>query len=422
MKPVYTLLFFIISTSVFAQDCLPWEHYRVITVRNESNTNLSNHQTKILLDTKSWADSGKTQVNGNDIRFFSAGCTPVHFWSDSIGRNDQTEIWLKIPNLPAKSSVNIQVYYGDTAATQGINGDSTFIFFDDFNASSVDLNKWETVGGYSRFDIEDSTLHYASTSMNPGPRFKFMRSKLSFTEQVMIDIVADRSNSDGWGFSSADSTLERILFRSSAFGVDTLAQVAFMDDTTNNGVQVEGEYPRLGFTQNTLYHASLTAEVNDVDHLLVSRFANTSLGTENTNDYELMNAEMSGFHFILSTFGPSPIRLGLIYVRQPESDSLVVSLGEEKDIENTTSINVVESSAVKVYPNPVANTLFIEGRDLRSSNLEVHTIDGKTVIRDELVNGSGNVDVSMLESGIYIITLTDATGRLLLSSRIAVIE
>jgi len=82
-----------------------------------------------------------------------------------------------------------------------------------------------------------------------GGRFKFVRTAATFQEPVIFEFVVKINNSNGFGFSSADVDLDRILFRQAGFGFDTLNQVAFIPDTISNGFQVEGMYPLIRFTR-----------------------------------------------------------------------------------------------------------------------------------------------------------------------------
>ncbi len=65
----------------------------------------------------------------------------------------------------------------------------------------------------------------------------------------------------------------------------------------------------------------------------------------------------------------------------------------------------------KVYPNPVANTLEIINASNISSTINIYSISGKKVlsnIRKDMVNSQ--IDVSSLNSGIYIVELENELG------------
>ena len=50
--------------------------------------------------------------------------------------------WVKVPSIPASSTKNIYMYYGNSSATLASNGFNTFDFFDDFNDNSFNTSKW----------------------------------------------------------------------------------------------------------------------------------------------------------------------------------------------------------------------------------------------------------------------------------------
>lgn len=76
---------------------------------------------------------------------------------------------------------------------------------------------------------------------------------------------------------------------------------------------------------------------------------------------------------------------------------------------NTTSIGEGWDPGIRLFPNPVTDILSIESdRPLRE--VSVFTIDGQLVKQH---SGSGAVDLSETESGIYLIQVTDETGRTL---------
>lgn len=95
----------------------------------------------------------KVKSDGSDIRLTdSDGTTELPYWLDSFNNSSTAKnykIWTKIPSVP-NGTKDIYKYYGNSSATSSSNGANTFDFFDDFNAASVDTNKWTVAGNVSQ--------------------------------------------------------------------------------------------------------------------------------------------------------------------------------------------------------------------------------------------------------------------------------
>jgi hypothetical protein len=95
------------------------------------------------------------QPDFSDIRFTwynaSDGTeTEIPYWVESKNDTYWAYFWVKVPSIPASSTTTtVYVYYGNTSVVSSqSNGDSTFLFFDDFIGSSLNSTKWSntTVG------------------------------------------------------------------------------------------------------------------------------------------------------------------------------------------------------------------------------------------------------------------------------------
>ena len=227
MKTQITILLLLITQTLTAQNCLPgWSHFRPISIYQPTGDSLSDCQVHFTLNTGALVSAGKLQASGADLRITDSNCNLLPYFMDSLATDTANVIWVRVPQIPAGDTVALQLYYGHAAAEAFANGDSTFVFFDDFSADSVNPAKWEPIGGYTQLEVADGVLNYSSNGSNPGPRFKFARTKMQFSEAMHFDFNAKVSNSNGFGFSSGDSTIHRILFRQSGFGFDTLNQVS----------------------------------------------------------------------------------------------------------------------------------------------------------------------------------------------------
>jgi uncharacterized protein DUF2341/type IX secretion system substrate protein len=421
MKNLFFILLVLFSVNLSAQDCISWNHYRVVTIDNTAGVELTDYQVRIQLNTSELVTEGKLQATGADIRVFSDDCSPLPFWGDSLGVSVTTDIWVKIPLIPANSTSTIQIYYGDPAALSTANGDDTFIFFDEFSSENIDLNKWETIGEFAQFSIEDSILNYGSTSQNPGPRFKFVRTAVSFSDPVIFDYVGAITNSNGFGFSSADVALDRILFRQAGFGFDTLNQVAFMADTVSNGFQVEGLYPLLRFERFIFNTTSITAGINTSSHLELNRFANESIGEENTDNYEFIEANMTGFHFILSSFSFTPtIKLANIRVRQATINPPSTTLGPELTPLPNSVNTLIDPARIEVFPNPSSTYSLVKIDIDEQVQMTIQDITGRQLPIGNMLLDPGQshrLDTESLPKGLYFLTFKRQSDGALLHTR-----
>jgi hypothetical protein len=84
-----------------------------------------------------------TDISGNEIPFYVEG---------------DTKLWVKT-NLTANNNKSIYVYYGNSNAGYGSNGDSVFKFFDDFNSGSLNTTKWTaTTNGEGNVTVDQQEM------------------------------------------------------------------------------------------------------------------------------------------------------------------------------------------------------------------------------------------------------------------------
>jgi len=100
---------------------------------------------------------------GDDIRFLDSGsCKPMPYWIESGINTTTTTIWIKMPVLPSSAFRTIKMYYGNSSAPAVSNGDSTFVFFDDFPGSSLNTTKWSSFGSNSSYSITNSKINISA--------------------------------------------------------------------------------------------------------------------------------------------------------------------------------------------------------------------------------------------------------------------
>ena len=67
-------------------------------------------------------------------------------------------------------------------------------------------------------------------------------------------------------------------------------------------------------------------------------------------------------------------------------------------------------SAVKLYPNPVHNTLFLELNNTSKNNVEIIDATGKLLLQKTVNNGTNSIDTSNLTTGIYFVKISSDRG------------
>jgi len=75
-----------------------------------------------------------------DLRFANSTDALLPYWLESDNR-----AWVRVPQVPSGAST-IYAYYGNVSVTSASNGTNTFLFFDDFDGTSLDTAKWALSG------------------------------------------------------------------------------------------------------------------------------------------------------------------------------------------------------------------------------------------------------------------------------------
>ncbi|MEM7372718.1 MAG: DUF2341 domain-containing protein [Bacteroidota bacterium] len=411
-------LFVLLSTSILqAQDCRQgWAYFLPVTIHNPSAEHLTDVQVSFELNADELIRDGKLRANAADLRVLDEHCNPVQYYMNMSFTDSIKSVWVKLPSLPANDSVKLQVYYGHPRATPAANGDQTFLFFDDFESGSLNTDKWEAIGGYTSIQVADGILEYSSNGSHPdGSRFKFIRSAMSFSEKVNIDYRAKISNSNGIGFSSADTLIHRLMIRQNVgnYGFDTLSQIAYMRDTMDNGYQVNGMYPVVRFPRHEYWDATLQVGIQN-DTLTFYRYEDLVDGSVSDTIYQLLEEQMSGFHFMISSFlGSQTIYLDHIQIRKPIPASIRYTTGEEEMLVVSSNEDLLPSWNLEISPNPGTDHVQIGGLPTGSFDIRLFNVQGQTLIQENIRMIEGQkyrLDLPTMPEGLYWISVMDDEG------------
>jgi flagellin-like protein len=148
-----------------------WNFRKSHIIDGSAATAGTEYQIRLIAHYGTGADSGENVYLGNkaktdfgDVRFVQSDkCTLLSYWLESKVDGVTATFWVKIAGNLTAQSQTIYVYYGNNQATLESNGETTFVFFDDF---SGDLSKWvkETNGAHIYIDSGHLVLDGGTTS------------------------------------------------------------------------------------------------------------------------------------------------------------------------------------------------------------------------------------------------------------------
>jgi len=159
-----------------------WQYKRQITVTEQSGKDLTDYQILIELNSTNF-DFSHANEDGSDIRFYD-GSNLYPYWIEKWdSSNQEAKIWVKVPSIPASSSTSFYMYYGNPNAASASNGEDTFEFFDDFDGTEIDTNKWDIYGNPS---LSNSEIIFSKGLSVPQDGIK---TKIDFeaTEQYLYE-------------------------------------------------------------------------------------------------------------------------------------------------------------------------------------------------------------------------------------------
>lgn len=164
-----------------------------ITLTNTGAATLYAYPTPITLDTAALIAAGKLRSDCDDLRFRDAD-SDLAYWIESGCGAVDTRVWVQAAYIPIGSSV-ITATFGNSDLASQSNGDAVFTFFDDFEDSVLNDERWdiwddagswyavEETGGAMRVSgATDDSTKYSSGG------FSLMTWKLHLPPQVAVDV------------------------------------------------------------------------------------------------------------------------------------------------------------------------------------------------------------------------------------------
>ncbi|MBE8539849.1 DUF2341 domain-containing protein [Geoglobus acetivorans] len=122
-----------------------WAYRVPIYTQENSGQALSDYQILVTLGPSfNWS---ATNSGGSDVRFTDIAGNELPYWIEEWNPGVSAKIWVKIPSLNAGENKTIYMYYGNSAAVSKSDGNSVFVFFDDFNTDTS--SNYQTLEGWS---------------------------------------------------------------------------------------------------------------------------------------------------------------------------------------------------------------------------------------------------------------------------------
>lgn len=191
---------------------LDWREKQIL-IEERSGNDLTDYQVPITLKRGVNFDFTKAKPDGGDIRFFTEDGEKLPYWIEKWDSEaGMARVWVKVPSIPANSTVKLYMRYGNPEAVSESNGDAVFDFFDDFEDGILDTEKWNTD---VFFALWDTTKNY---NFDPG--------ELEETGgNLVFDVYVETTYAE-WSLASRSSV-------SNPLGL--FVQAEYTDNTGSNG-------------------------------------------------------------------------------------------------------------------------------------------------------------------------------------------
>jgi|GEM_PF-3078214 len=151
----------------------PYEFKKRITIKGKEGAG-TDYQVLLKVGKDSTATSSdfhlgdyayhfpQTRNDGGDLVFYNnAEDEMLPFWVEKV-EDDIAHVWVKVSDS-LEENVDIFIYYGHNTPTNYSDGESTFIFFDEFETSVVDTTKWQENDNGGFLQITDGRLFLENT-------------------------------------------------------------------------------------------------------------------------------------------------------------------------------------------------------------------------------------------------------------------
>jgi hypothetical protein len=188
-----------------------WDYRKSITLSRASGA-VTNYQMKLLVGESSGATGEDVDCGGHcnsdfsDLRFTNADGDLLDYWVESISGttpNQLATVWVEFDSI-GTSDTTFYMYYGNVSASSYSNGENTFPFFDNFEGSSLNTDKWElvadptiSISGSKLYLIANAPDHYIKTKT-----FTATALESAIRTKIQANDPGSTNNIPGFGFGN----------------------------------------------------------------------------------------------------------------------------------------------------------------------------------------------------------------------------
>ena len=165
-----------------------WPYRKMINITELNNTNLTNYQVNLAINSTALISSGKMNADCSDLRIADDYASEIPYWIESGCNTTSTQVWIKI-NLSASNSKIVYLYYGNAGAISNANASMVFDYYD----SGSQLSNWTVVGTSGQTNAQGMPIpsYYAASASG-----NYMYRDISLTTNRILEFNV---MSDGLG-------------------------------------------------------------------------------------------------------------------------------------------------------------------------------------------------------------------------------
>lgn len=354
-----------------------------------SGAEQTDYQVRFTMDTATAIAAGKMRSDCGDIRIYNDAelysDTSIPYYLESGCNTSSTVIWAKVPTVAATATTTIYVNYGVPDRTGISSGNDVFIFFDDFEGGTIDLNKW-TPGGTVNWVIETADYFQGLFSSKNPTLSSYQNSEISSKEglnlitvptgrNAVIDFYWKISAASNYSYmyycTSADDITYPACSDSSGYINRITGSVAWTREQNTSAPLSEGVYRfKAGFYRGYYSGGSNTSWLDAVKVRLYSNtvadgVAGTEVTAENTPIVTFDTTDSSSVTYVDSS---TLIAIAPAHAAGPV-DITVTNPDSQFDVSPTQFNYAAPPSLTSVNPNNELNTnsaltITIYGTDL----------------------------------------------------------
>ncbi len=183
-----------------------------------------------------------------------------------------------------------------------------------------------------------------------------------------------------------------------------------MQDTLNNGVQIEGAYPLIRHDDREFRTISIQATNVGGTNMQFTRFANETTNSVSQDTFNWIQLQSPAAHFIISSFSEAGggISLDNFRVRQAVDAPPLTTLNSEVNLDPSSLSYLLEASQLEVFPNPSRGQIQVRLPINEAAMVLIFDGLGRTVFqtsRQFLAGRVETISLDQLEHGQYLIRL-----------------